>query len=112
MPTTEAPIQDPADIVLVSDLSANHKLTVVTLGQLTKKGGFPAYDFDGPAGASNLGLQRGDKVRLLSGGANNDNRVLTINSVDADNVFLESTHNLLSGDGAVEFDFEFIRRKE
>lgn len=105
-------IKDPVDIVLISGLSANHKLTVVSVSQLTKKGGFPSYDFDGPAGSSNLGLKRGDLVRLLSVGANNHNRVLVINSVNASNVYLEETHNLVGGDGAVEFDFEFIRRKE
>lgn len=108
---TDIAMQDPADIVLVSDLTTGHKLIVVSLSTLTKKGGFPSYNFDGPAGNSNLGLKRGDKVRLLSLGANNHNRVLSINSVDASNVYLESTDNLLSGDGAVEFDFEFIRRK-
>lgn len=109
---TDIAIVEPADIVLVSDLGANHKLLVSSLTVLTKKGGFPAYDFDGPAGVANLGLQRGDRVRVLSGGANNNNRVLAIKSVTASNVTLEDVDALLAGDGAVEFDFEFIRRRE
>lgn len=104
--------RDPAEIVLQSDQSANHKLMVTTPTTLYKKGGFPSYDFDGPASGTptyKLGLQRGDKVHLLSSGANNHDRILTIASVTSSTITTEE--DLLSGDGAVEFDFELIRRK-
>ena len=97
------------EFVLISDLTANHKLLVASTVSLTKKGGFPSYDFDGPASTSKLGLFRGDKLHLLSGGAANHGRILTIRNVGADVIEVEEA--LLPGDGAVEFDFELIRRK-
>lgn len=96
------------DVALVSDGGASHKLIVTSSTTLGKKVGFPSYDFDGPAGAGKIGLRPGDKVRLLSLGANNHDRVFGIESLTISTLSL--TDSLIAGDGLVEFDFELIRR--
>ena len=101
---------DPMVYAMESDGAAGHKLVVKSALEVEKKSvGFPAYDFEGPASSGRLGLQRGDRIRLISAGAFNHDKVFTIREARADSLELENS--LIAGDTSVEFDFEVLRRK-
>ena len=98
------------EVALKGDATSTNFLTVTGANLLTRDAGYTggAYEFQGPAdiGTPRLGLQTGDKVKLLTAGSNQGE--FTVDTPGTNTITVFET---LSTPDATQYEFELIRRR-